>query len=291
MTNPGFNPGFVKKVSNDRIGGPFHYGKIYKQRFNDVFFCASVCSVTTKKLKLSDGVFVKISIIIPAHNEETRIERTLIEYASFFEQKKVEHEFIVVLNGCTDNTLEIVKAVQKNYASIRIIDLPQAGKGLAVAAGFRDALIRDNDFIGFVDADMATQPQYFYDLIENIGKYDGIIASRYMKESKIYPPRPWIKEWGRILFYNPLTRLLFGMNYKDFQCGAKLFKRKVIEKIITELKDGQWAFDVELLYLCKKHGFVIKELPTVWYDQGDSKFSLHAGIGMFFSLFKLRFTQ
>jgi len=235
---------------------------------------------------------MKTSIIIPAYNEQARIGKTLTTYATLFEEKKIPHELVVVLNGCKDKTLEIVQEIQKQFFSIHVINLKQAGKGLAVAAGFKDALTRENDFIGFVDADMATRPEYFLELIQKIGAQDGIIASRYMKQSQIFPKRPPQKEWGRILVYNPVVRVLFGIHYKDFQCGAKLFKRAVVEKIASQLTMQQWAFDVELLYLCKKNKFTVTELPTVWYDQDHSKFKLmSSGASMFRSLFKLRFKR
>ncbi|MCK5632205.1 glycosyltransferase [bacterium] len=231
---------------------------------------------------------MKISIVIPAYNEENRIVKTLEHYADYFDKKDIKYELLVVLNGCVDSTLELVESVQKKYATIKIIDIKQAGKGLAIKVGFKNALTRENDLIGFVDADMATQPQYFYELIERIGDADGIVASRYMKESTTIPARPWIKEWGRIIVYNPLIFLLFGMKYIDYQCGAKLFKREAVETIVDQLTVRQWAFDVELLYLMKKHEFIIKEIPTVWQDQDDSKFGLNSGIGMIGHLFTLR---
>src|SRR3990170_2579077 len=235
----------------------------------------------------------KISIIIPAYNEEQRIKKTLEAYSSFFDQLKqgqiLDYELLVVLNGCKDNTIGVVKEVSRTFGNILIIDLLQAGKGLAIIEGFTETLKRDSDFIGFVDADMATEPDAFYELIKHIDPYDGIIASRYMRASRIYPPRPPIKEWGRRLIYNPMVCLLFGLYYADMQCGAKIFKRKVIELITPHLQELRWAFDVELLYLCKKFGFVIKELPTVWTDQELRKFKLvHSGLPMIQSLFKLR---
>lgn len=234
---------------------------------------------------------MKVSIIIPAYNEEKRIERTLRAYHTFFsEHHENTFELLVVLNGCKDNTLGVVTKVRNELGgAIRIIDLKPAGKGLAIKTGFADALTRDNDLIGFVDADMATAPQAFYDLINNIDKYDGIIASRYMPGAQVFPPRPFYKEWGRKIVYHSLVWLLFGLKYYDFQCGAKLFKRSVLETITPLLTVHQWAFDVELLYLCKKYKFKIREYPTVWHDQADSKLTLRGGIRMLSSLFKLRF--
>lgn len=238
---------------------------------------------------------MKISIVIPAHNESTRIERTLTQYHEFFTHKK-EHnndmlvEFVVVLNGCTDNTLHVVERVKNELqANIIIIDmLQQAGKGLAIRAGFSDALLRDNNIIGFVDADMATSPDAFYNLIMHLtAECDGAIASRYMPGADITPKRPAYKRWGSRLIYEPFVKLLFGLSYYDLQCGAKVFKRNVIEIVNPHLTVKQWAFDVELLYLCKKYGFSIKEVPTVWHDQAGSKLTLRGGLRMFGALFNV----
>ncbi len=231
---------------------------------------------------------MKVAIVVPAHNEERRIGRMLDTYLTFFSEKQeIMVTFIIVLNGCTDNTLSIVKE-REHKGPMLVIDLKEAGKGLAIKRGFEESLKTESALIGFVDADMATQPEYFYELIQHIDKYDGIIASRYMKGSKVYPPRPTIKAWGRRLIYQPLVWLLFGLRFKDYQCGAKLFKRKVIEKITPYLSVKQWAFDVELLYLCKLFGFSIREWPTVWHDQADSKLKMRSGFRMLGSLFALR---
>src|SRR5436190_631799 len=83
-----------------------------------------------------------------------------------------------------NNTIGVVEHIHKELAStLIIIDVPEAGKGLAIHAGFADALMRENDLIGFVDADMATSPESFFDLIVQLNNYDGVIASRYMPES------------------------------------------------------------------------------------------------------------
>jgi len=233
---------------------------------------------------------MKISIIIPAYNEEGRIERTVRAYHQFFSEKQQQNnlafELVIVLNGCKDKTLRVVEQVRNDLGSqIIVINLREAGKGLAIKAGFADALTRENDLIGFVDADMATAPTAFYDLIMNSNNADGVIASRYMPGAKITPERPAYKRWGSRLIYEPYVWLLFGLSYYDYQCGAKLFKRAVIERITPQLTVAQWAFDVELLYLCKKNGFIIKEIPTVWHDQADSKLTLRGGLRMFGALF------
>lgn len=236
----------------------------------------------------------KLSIIIPAYNEANRITKTLTTYHRYFDQlhadNELDYEIVVVLNGCRDTTAQVVEQIMAQAPKIRLLDLKElAGKGLAVKAGFEDALTRNNDVIGFVDADMATQPQYFYDLFTHLDTADGVIASRYMAGSQVYPQRPWIKTWGRKLVFHGLIRLLFGMKYSDYQCGAKLFTRDVIARVTPEKRVTQWAFDVELLYLCKKYNYQVKAIPTIWYDQDESKLKvMSSGMRMLGSLFYVR---
>lgn len=234
----------------------------------------------------------KLSIIIPAHNEEQRIKKTLETYRSFFAERKklqiLDYEVVVVLNACSDNTLGVVRDIQKQWNNCLMLDLHEGGKGLAIKAGFLDALRRSNDVIGFVDADMATSPAAFYALIEQMNGADGVIASRYRPDSVIFPPRPWIKRWGSKVFYESLITLLFGMRYSDYQCGAKVFKREIIAKVAPLLTVKQWAFDVELLYLCKQHGFIIKEVATEWHDQAGSKLRISSGFKMLAELVRVR---
>lgn len=236
---------------------------------------------------------MKVTVVIPAYNEERRIGKTLEKYGAYFEQKahnnEMQGELLVVLNGCTDATEQVVAHQQKRFPFIRMITAAKAGKGLALIEGFKDALTRDNDYIGFVDADMATAPQAYDQLLKEVQGYDGVIASRYIKGAQIFPQRPLIKEWGRRLFFNSTQRLILGLNYQDTQCGAKLFKASVLERLVPLLCIEQWAFDVELLYLCKQKGFTIKEVPTVWHDQDNSKLRVfQAGLPMLGSLFKVR---
>lgn len=236
----------------------------------------------------------KITIIIPAYNEQDRISGTLQAYYHFFStlnnQERIDFDILVVLNGCVDNTQQVVSQAITTFGhKIRMIELKEAGKGRAIIAGFRNALKQDTHYIGFVDADMSTEPQYFYELYTSMNDHDGVIASRYLPTSKIYPPRPLIKEWGRKILYNNLVALLFGLHYADMQCGAKLFKRVVIEAIIDELFENQWTFDVEILYLAQNCGFDIIEIPTVWHDRQGSKLSTFiGGIRMLISLFTLK---
>lgn len=236
---------------------------------------------------------MKVSIVFPAYNEEKRITNTLVAFDDFFNQKKeqdnLDYELLVVVNGTTDRTLEVVKKLQQNRPHIRMLNTPQGGKGWAIKLGFQDALTRDNDIIGFNDADMSTSPEEYYKLIRSISHVDGIIASRYMPGAVVTPPRPKIKRWGSKLFYEPLIRLLFGMKYYDYQCGAKIFKRHVISTIAPAITVHQWAIDLELLYLCKRNNYSVYEFPTVWVEKDGSKLRMFSsGMKMLTTLFALR---
>ena len=230
----------------------------------------------------------KVAIVIPAYNEERRIGKTLEEYCKFFRKKKEIIEILVVLNACKDNTLKIVKKFQKKFKEIRFLDFKQGGKGFAIVEGFKDALKRDNDLIGFVDADMATPPSAFYDLIRNIKNRDGIIANRWDEKSKVGPRtffRKVLSKWG-----NFIIRSLFFFNHRDTQCGAKLFKKNLLEKIIPALGSSEWSFDVDLLFYARREKAKIKSIPTIWDDKRGSKINFKkTPITVLLSIIRLRF--
>ena len=235
---------------------------------------------------------MKISIIIPAYNEEKRIGRTLEAHTLYFEnirkKQNLDYELLVVINNTTDNTESIVKQHIKKNSRIKYLNLKKGGKGYAVIEGFKEALKEDYDLIGFVDADLATSPEAFHQLIIWIKNNDGILANRYAKESKLTPSL----NFRRIIVakvFNFLVRSLFFMPYRDTQCGAKLFTKKAAQEIVRSVKMSQWAFDVELLYRLHKKNYQVKEIPTVWREVGGSKLNLKkSSIQMFLAITQLR---
>lgn len=238
-----------------------------------------------------------ISIIIPAYNEEKRIGKMLESYAEFFERKKNEKEvdnfeLLVVVNNTTDKTEEVVKMFSKKYREIRCIRFVMGGKGFAVIEGFKDALKRDNHFIGFVDADMSTPPEAFYDLVKNLGKnknIDGIIADRWDKKSKVISKQSFLRRFVS-RGYNLIIRTLFLFPFRDTQCGAKLFRREVLEGNVEKIVTSKWGFDIALLYCLKKESHArIKSIPTIWQDKVGSTINLKkTPIMMFLSGIRLR---
>lgn len=235
----------------------------------------------------------KLSIVVPAHNEERRIGRFFDLYLPFFRDisnQGLQVEFIVVLNACTDNTRKVVESYRAK--EIRIIEFKRGGKGFAVIEGFKDALTRDTQSIGFVDADAATTPAAFYHLymhLVNAKGIDGVIASRYLPGA-IISPAPTLKRRLFSRLYNAVLRAMLILPYRDTQCGAKVFSSKVIKTILPSLSMSQWAFDLELLYVANKHGFRIAEVPTVWSDMKYSHVTsfFRTGLMMFLGVLRLR---
>lgn len=231
----------------------------------------------------------RYDIVIPAYNELHRIQRTLDHYIRFFDESV---HFIVVLNGCRDNTLDIVQTISAKFPSrLTIINIEEAiGKGGAIREGWQKA---QAEWVGFVDADGATAPDEFLKLIEASRDHDGAIASRFLKESKIIARLSWLRTYvSRSAIW--IIRLLFRLPYSDSQCGAKLFRREVIIPILPKLSVTNLLFDVELLWWLDYQSRDIIDVPTIWVDQpgsaalGSNKKFLWTAVRTFFSLLALR---
>lgn len=255
---------------------------LFKNQLITAFFCFLI-AITTTILAKTDAleqppIFTssqlaplenpcKVIIVIPAHNEANRITPTLNAYLEYFGQRTdVTANFIVVCNNCSDETAAICKKIQKNHPELLVMDLKPGGKGFAIKQGFFKALEHeDADFIGFVDADMATTPLYFYELMLNAQGHDGAIASRYKKGARMWPTTTSLKRIGGRL-YNWVLRTAFGFEFVDTQCGAKIFTHDTIKKATPHMQENGWACDLEYLYLCKIFDKNIIEVPTTWVD-------------------------
>ncbi len=209
------------------------------------------------------------SVIIPAHNEEFRIRAVLESYAQEF----YDSEIIVVLNGCTDGTLAIVVASAERYSNVRYLNIPNAvGKGGAVRAGF---LLAKAPVVAYVDADGATSPNELRRLFGLLGNDDGVIASRWLRGSTIAAKQPLTRRIVSRVF-NVCVRLLFGLPFRDTQCGAKVFRAEVLASNIAAVETSNLAFDVDLLFHLREGGFKVREVPTTWQDQTGSRVSVIA---------------
>ncbi len=227
-------------------------------------------------------------LLIPAYNEERRIEPVLREYGKYFkEQYQGKFQLVVVLNGCRDNTLGVVQAVALDYPFIRALDFPAPiGKGGALIEGLKLAPMAD--VIGYVDADGATPPRAFHDLVKHIGEADCVIGSRWLPGAVLHVEQTSKRQFASRCFHL-IVEILFGMHIRDTQCGAKVMTRQAVEKIHSNLRIADMAFDINLLVSLKHAGCRILEVPTEWTDKIGSKVTLfRTSLTMFLSAFRIR---
>lgn len=237
---------------------------------------------------MGEGQEPSLGILIPAYNEAGRIGPVLRRYAAFFrESYRGKVEILVVLNGCKDRTREVVEGAAAEYPEIRWAEFVNPiGKGGALIEGLR--LAHSADYIGYVDADGATPPEAFLDLVRHCREVDCAIGSRWMKESVIEQAQS-LKRRVFSRCFHVLVELLFWMGIKDTQCGAKVMRRKAVETILPALRIADVAFDINLLYSLKRSGFSIREVPTIWRDQIGSTIHLNKGsLGILLSVVRLR---
>ncbi|HLX95207.1 MAG TPA: dolichyl-phosphate beta-glucosyltransferase [Verrucomicrobiae bacterium] len=227
-------------------------------------------------------------LLIPAYNEERRIEPVLRDYACFFqEQYHGKFQIVVVLNGCTDNTLGVVQRVAKEFSSVSYLNFPgRIGKGGALIEGLKLAPFAD--LIGYTDADGATPPPAFLELVRHTGEADCVIGSRWLPGAVIHQSQAGNRRFASRTFHL-IVQLLFWLNIRDTQCGAKVMKRRAVEKIHPYLRIADMAFDINLLVALKRGGFRILEVPTEWTDQSGSKVVLgQTSLTMFLSAVRVR---
>ncbi len=225
-----------------------------------------------------------LSLIVPNHNGAKVIGDSIEKYNEIFTSKFRKFEIIVVCNGCTDNSVEICRKLTKKFP-LKIIEIPQRGKGYALVRGFNEA---NFDYIGFLDADNPFDLEKVSQMIEHLKECDLIIATKYLRrQARIQESflRRLVSLGGGIF-----SKFFFKLNFRDTQAGAKFFKRKVWERIDKNFICRGFDFDIEFLYKTYKAKFKILEYytPSSKYDK-FSTVRLKYLPGMIFRLLKLRF--
>ena len=229
-------------------------------------------------------------LLIPAYNEETRIEPVLREFGGYFrDHYSGPFQLVVVLNGCRDNTRGVVERVAKEFPAISLLDFPAPiGKGGALIEGLK--LAAQAEVIGYVDADGASPPQAFHALVKRLAEADCIIGSRWLRGAVLHQAQPWLRRFTSRCFH-VIVQGLFWMHIQDTQCPCKVMRRGAVEKIHPTLQIADLAFDVNLLVSLKRAGFSILEVPTEWTDQMGSKVSsalFRSSLTMFLSVVRVR---
>ncbi|MCX6784799.1 MAG: glycosyltransferase [Candidatus Komeilibacteria bacterium] len=203
---------------------------------------------------------MRLSLIIPAYNEEQKIIRTLTEYISFLRQQFGESfEIIVVANGCQDQTAKVVREFQLNNPEVVLIEDALPRKGRAVHLGFEQAR---GEWVSFVDADNAVPVAEWQKLFLALNGAEAAIASRFLPNSTVFN-RTWFRKLAGQLF-SIFVRILFNLPLVDTQCGAKIIKASALTPILKDLTVTNMAFDVQLLWLLHRRGAKIREIPITW---------------------------
>jgi dolichyl-phosphate beta-glucosyltransferase len=212
----------------------------------------------------------KLSIIIPAYNEENRIGNTLNLISNYLKEKNLNAEIIVSDDGSSDKTQEIVKKYEEKIPNLKFIGYEKnQGKGFAVKKGVEAS---QGQYILFTDADNSTPIEEFEKLMQKMKESSSQVAigSRYLSNSDVKIAQPFYRILiGRI--GNFLIQLFLIDNIKDTQCGFKLFEYKVAKEIFSLQKVKRFGFDMEALVIAKTLGYKIIEVPVSWFNSDESR--------------------
>ena len=226
-----------------------------------------------------------LSIVIPAYNEESRLPDSLEQLIRFLGKQTFTSEIVVVENGSQDRTYALAQEFAKKHEYVRVIQNDRRGKGRAILRGVQEAR---GEYIFMCDADLSLP-------VEEISKFlppqlqnvDIAIASREAPGSVRYNEPYYRHITGRV--FNTLIRLLVLPTLQDTQCGFKCIRADVARDIFPYQTLTGWAFDVELLYIARHHGYRIVEIPIHWYFNADSKISVFRdSLRMFLDLLLIR---
>lgn len=235
---------------------------------------------------------VFLSIIIPAYNEERRLPPSLEKVVAFLQQQAYKSEVLVVENGSTDRTTEVVQAFidahQDAEAKVCLALLHSSpGKGAAVKVGM---LAAQGEYRFICDADLAMPIEEivkFLPPVQQPGMFDIAIASREAPGAVRYNEPLYRHIMGRV--FNFLVRMMAVPGIQDTQCGFKMFTRQAALRLFPLQQIDGWSFDVEVLYIARQHGLRLIEVPIHWYYQEDSRVRpVHDTINMVRELLKIR---
>lgn len=230
---------------------------------------------------------MELSVVVPVYNEEKRIRKSILRLTGYLRRRYPSHEVIVVDDGSTDKTAEILAEIPKR-GEIRILrNERNHGKGYAVRQG---VLAAKGGIIFFTDADLSTPVQEIGRFRRIFEKTDAqiLIGSRSIRGAQIKIKQPCYRmSMGKV--FNGFVRLLTPLRFGDTQCGFKGFGREAARKIFSSAKENRFAFDVEILLLARRYGFKVEEVPVAWVNSRKSKVRpIEDSARMFLDLVKLR---
>jgi len=232
----------------------------------------------------------RLSVVIPCYNEELRLARTIEQIERFLGARGDRYELIVVDDGSADGTRRVMEEAAARNNSLRIVALPvNRGKGRALAEGVK---VSRGDYVLVTDADLSTPIEEFPKLEAALSAGAGVaIGSRAIKGSRVELSQPIY----RVLMgkaFNIIVQLVLLPGIWDTQCGFKLFRGDIAHDVFAGLTTDGFGYDPEVLYLAKKQGVRIAEVPVVWRNSAPTKVNaIRSSLDMFRHVVRIRFRR
>ena len=215
------------------------------------------------------GTAMYLSIVIPAYNEKQRIGKTLRVMHAYLQQQPYAAEIIVVDDGSQDGTASIVQASEAAFSPTQVLrNGRNRGKGFSVRQGFLHAR---GEYLLFSDADLSTPIEEVEKLLAALQEpCDIAIGSRAVPGSRVEVHQPWYREhMGRL--FNVCVQILAVPGIRDTQCGFKCFRREAAMAICHRMVAERFGFDVEMLYLARRLGYRVREVPVLWRNSPETR--------------------
>lgn len=231
---------------------------------------------------------MRLSVVIPAYNEEKRLPKTLAEIDEYLKKQDYESEILVVSDGSKDKTAEVVGGLSSVITNLRLIDNKvNKGKGYCVRQGILEA---KGDYRLFTDADNSTSIDQVEKMWPEFEKgYGIVIGSRDIKGAVLDPPQPFLRNIILGEGFKLFRKIVVGLwRMEDTQCGFKCMTKAAAENVLPKCRIDRFAFDPEILIVARKQGFKIKEIPVYWKNDANSKVKLKSMIKMALDLFIIR---
>lgn len=219
-----------------------------------------------RKKNNGENNYIFLSVIIPLYNEEERV-KNIVKVIKYLDKQPFTYEIIAVDDGSTDKTLYKINYYKKKYNISVLSYNKNRGKGHAIKKGMN---LAKGSLRLFIDVDLSTPISQIKKFLSYENKYDVLIGSRKAKGSRIIKRQSTAREYmGRCFTY--LSQVILGVKFTDFTCGFKMFNKKSSKYIFGRTTIDRWGFDPEVVFLAKRGGFIIKEIPVVWKNDPRSK--------------------